>query len=110
MMEIEKNPKQEKRIHLERRMSSDNEKANKNIRKFECPECQFKSWSQIKLNNHKITRHQVPINDTIEDSNAPLIKNDGQLIRLSFEVKQEILTTEHAKMGSNEDDVFVIEY
>ena len=45
-----------------------------------------------------------------EDSNTPLIKNDGQLVRLSFEVKQEIIANEHAIMEKNEDDVYVIEY
>ena len=109
MSGFEKNPKQQKRIHLDSKMASDNEKANKNIRKFECQECQFKSSSQIKFNNHKISRH-VPNNDTIEDSNRPLITKDGQLTRLSLEVKQEIVTNHHAKIGFNEDDVMVIDY
>ena len=101
MSGFEKNPKHQKRIHLDSKMASD-------IRKFECQECPFKSSSQIKFNKHKISRH-VPNNDTIEDSNRPLITKEGQLTRLSLTVKKEIVTNPH-KIGFNEDNVMVIDY
>ena len=101
MSGFEENPKHPKILHLDSKMAND-------IRKFVCKECSLKSSSQIKFNRHKISRH-VPNNDTIEDSNRPLITKEGQLTRLSLTVKKEILTNPH-KIGFNEDNIMVIDY
>ena len=77
-------------------------------RKFNCEHCYFTSSSRIKFDRHKNSRHIMHI-DTIEDSNRPLIRKEGEWTGLSKEIKKEIVTNPH-QIGFNEDNAIVIDY
>ena len=62
--------------------------------------------------HHELNLIDIRILDTsrsIETSNRPLIRKEGELTGLSLTVKKEIVTNPH-KIGFNEDNVMVIDY